>query len=147
MENKSGTRRQGREFALQILYQLELSSGLSSSHKVSKSFLETQMLDFFEHFEVPDKISGFSAILASGVVGNIAEIDNKIAANAENWRLERMDKVDRIVLRIAIFELFYAQDVSKSIVINEAIEIARKFGSERSASFVNGVLDCVARKL
>lgn len=147
MDNKPGKRRQGREFALQILYQFELSAGLSSTQIVSKSFFNTQMLDFFEHFEVPDQVSGFAAVLAGGVVGNIAEIDAKISENAENWRLERMDKVDRIILRIAIFELFFAKDLTKSIIMDEAIEIAKKFGSERSAAFVNGVLDRIAQGL
>jgi len=147
MKYKSGKRRKGRECALKILYQVESSFGLSSTQKLNKAALETQMIDFFDHFAVPDKISAFASHLASGVIGNIGQIDQRISENADNWRLERMDKIDRIILRIAVFELFFAKELTKSIVINEAIEVAKKFGSERSASFVNGILDRIARGL
>lgn len=79
--------------------------------------------------------------LVRGTVGHADEIDTLIVAQADNWRLERMSPVDRNILRLAVYEFLYEEDVPKLVVIDEAIELAKRFGSENSSSFVNGVLD------
>ena len=79
--------------------------------------------------------------LVSGTVEHVEEIDALIVAQADNWRLERMSPVDRNILRLAVYEFLYEEDVPKLVVIDEAIELAKRFGSENSSSFVNGVLD------
>jgi N utilization substance protein B len=81
--------------------------------------------------------------LVEGTLGHLGEIDELITSHAENWRLERMPVVDRNVLRLAIWELLYETDVPKIVVVNEAIELAKRFGSEQSGAFVNGLLDAV----
>lgn len=143
MTQKSGKRRLGRECALKLLYQAEASLGLPSN----TATLDSQMITFFNHFDISDKVATFASVLARGVVGNREQIDKIISENADNWRIERMDKIDRAVLRIAVYELFFAKELSKSIIINEAVDIAKAFGSEKSAAFVNGILDRIARGL
>jgi len=82
-----------------------------------------------------------AGVLARGTTIHLEEIDTLIVAQADNWRLERMSPVDRNILRLAVYEFLYQADVPKLVVIDEAIELAKYFGSENSSSFVNGVLD------
>ncbi len=83
--------------------------------------------------------------LVEGTVDNRSSIDALIRRHAENWRLERMPAIDRNILRLAIYEMQYESDVPKVVIVNEAIELAKKFGSESSGRFVNGLLDGVLR--
>lgn len=126
-----GIRRRGRELALQMLYQYELA-GIPPD-EVSASLEELQ--------QAPEAAQQFALELVRGVVANLAAIDACIAAQADNWRLDRMAAVDRNVLRLALFELLFQRDTPPPVVIDEAVEIAKRFGSEKSGQFVNGVLD------
>ena len=83
----------------------------------------------------------YAKALVAGALEHLSEIDELIGAQADNWRLERMPAVDRNVLRLAVFEFLYETDVPKLVVLDEAIELAKKFGSEQSGKFVNGLLD------
>ena len=96
------------------------------------------------HFELPEGARAFAKELVLGVVERRKELDADIAEHAANWRVERMAAVDRNVLRLAAFELRHA-DTPTAVVIDEAVELARRFGGERSPAFVNGVLDALAR--
>ncbi len=83
---------------------------------------------------------------ANGVLGRLADIDQMIRDSSEGWRLERMGKVDLALLRLALYEIYHEEDVPTKVAINEAVELAKEFGEERSASFVNGLLGKIERK-
>jgi N utilization substance protein B len=130
-------RRQAREAALQILFQAEFASPVSYM----------DLMGLFETHLEPES-RAYMQSLVEGVRTNQESIDQKIQAKSAHWKLARMAHVDRNVLRIAAYELFFAHEkVSPKIIINEAIEIAKKFGSSDSGSFVNGVLDAIAKDL
>ena len=130
-----GTRRKGRELALQALYQIEITGDPSVA-----------AVDLFlEHFEGNAAAKEFARRLVSGVVSQSAEIDRRIADCTENWRLERLAKVDLVVLRMATYELVFCPDIPSRVSLDEAIEIGKRFGSADSATFINGVLDHVAQ--
>lgn len=104
----------------------------------------------FEHFwdgqlEADAATRAFAERLVSGVAHERARLDRAIVEQARNWRLERMAVVDRNVLRLAVWELMFDPETPPPVVIDEAVEVARRFGSEQSASFINGVLDAVRR--
>ena len=126
-----GVRRRGRELALQMLYQ----------HELAGTDPETIFADFEELRDAPAEAREFAVALVRGVVERLPELDGQIGEQADHWRLERMATVDRNILRLALFELRFAPDTPAAVVIDEAVEIAKRFGSERSSQFVNGVLD------
>lgn len=129
-----GMRRKGRELALQALYQLDLS-GDEPGNAVRM---------FWEHCEAPTDARTFGEGLVGGVLEERARIDELITASSDNWRLGRLSHVDRNILRVATYELLCRCDVPASVAIDEAIEIAKRFGSDESPTFVNGVLDHIA---
>lgn len=102
---------------------------------------------FWAHFDPDGAGEGFARELIDGVLANQERIDGLITEATQHWRLARLSRVDLSVLRIATFELMACADIPASVTINEAIEIARRFGSEDSATFVNGVLDAIATRL
>ena len=131
-----GTRRKSRELALQVLYQGELAG-------------QTGLLDFEEfcvHFQVSKKAIPYAKKLLEGVQGKVEEINQLISRYAENWRLERMSAIDRNILRLAVFELHYQDDVPTSVAINEAVEISKRYSTDDSGPFINGILDAMAKE-
>jgi N utilization substance protein B len=126
-----GVRRRGRELALQILYQQELTS----------ADIDQIILGFEDLQKAPPVARQFAEELARGVLLRREEIDQNLESQADNWRLVRMAIVDRNVLRLAMYELMFEGDVPAAVVIDEAVEIAKRFGSERSSQFINGLLD------
>lgn len=130
-----GARRRGRELALQALYQLEVSGE-------SVGALDA----FFNQTDAGDRAKAFAAALVSGVRERLEQIDQLIVGASEHWRFERLSRVDLSVLRIAGFELL-SSNAPTSVVLDEAIEIARRFGTQESATFVNGILDQIAGQL
>jgi N utilization substance protein B len=129
-----GVRRQAREAALQALFQCDF---LGRWDVDSVTFC-------FEHFSVPEGCRDFAVRLSEGVITRIAKIDSLLTCASENWSLSRMGRVDRAILRLATYEISFLDDVPINVSINEAIEIAKRFGAEESPTFVNGVLDKVA---
>jgi transcription antitermination protein NusB len=129
------SRRKGRELALQMLFQWEV--GGHSPAKVLASFLPPLKAD--------SGVKDFARDLFEGTVASIDQIDPLLQRHAEHWKLQRMAAVDRNVLRLALYELLYEPDVPSAIVINEALELARRFSAADSAEFVNGVLDAVRK--
>jgi len=130
-----GTRRKVRELARQALYQIEITGDPSVS-----------AVDLFlHHFEGNAKTKEFARRLVSGVVSQQAAIDRRIDGCTENWKLERLAKVDLIILRMATYEIAFCPDIPSPVSLDEAIEIAKRFGSADSAMFVNGVLDQIAQ--
>jgi transcription antitermination protein NusB len=128
-------RRKSRELALQALYQIEITGDASAG-----------AVDLFlSHFEGSAKAKDFARQLVSGVVNQRMAIDSRIAQSAENWKLARMAKVDLVLLRMAAYELIFCPDIPTSVSFDEAIEIAKRFGTGDSPGFINGVLDQLAR--
>lgn len=130
-------RRQSREFALQILYQRD--AGGEPIEAVIASFWESQGV------AQPD-IRGFAEELVRGAERQRESIDQRIGAASEHWDPARMAAIDRTILRLAIFELLYRDDIPPKVSINEYIEIAKKFSTEDSGAFVNGILDRIWRE-
>lgn len=129
-----GMRRKGRELALQALYQVDFSTDDP----------RRAVQVFWEHCDAPDDARTFGEDLVGGVLSEQSRIDELIGGSSDNWRLERLSHVDRNILRVATYELLCRRDVPASVAIDEAIEIAKRFGSDESPTFVNGVLDHIA---
>ena len=131
-----GTRRKAREVALQALYQYEL---LQQGDRFSFE-------QFCSHFQVNKKAIPYARTLLVGIHENEKEIDQHISKYAENWRLERMSVIDRNILRLAVFELIYQNDIPASVAINEAVEIAKRYSTDDSGPFINGILDAMVKE-
>ncbi len=145
-----GPRRRARECALQILFSLDLNGGLTPPQALAhfwKDFAHEVRPASDEDGEPPREVVAFAEALVRGTVENIGEIDATIQRASKNWRLERMARVDRNVLRLATYELAHAPEVPAKVVINEAIEVAKRYGAAESAAFVNGLLDRIAQEL
>jgi N utilization substance protein B len=138
-----GTRRRAREFALQILYQLDAQELAVASDEQAIALFWRNFAAAGEDEQRGDdpETLGFAEKLVRGVRQHQAELDALIQKASKNWRLERMARVDRNLLRLALYELKYADDVPAKVAINEAIEIAKRFGTSESSAFVNGILD------
>ena len=132
-----GSRRKGRELALQMLYQWEV--GKHSPQEVLSTFLQTQKIDA--------ALESFARALFEGTVRESESLDRLMREHSEHWRLERMAAVDRNVLRLALYELLHCPETPPAVVINEALEIARRFSDKDSVEFVNGVLDAIRKTL
>ena len=136
--SKIGTRRKSRELALQMLFQLDL--GRQELEEVRRTF-------WGERKDLDQKIRGFSDDLFRIACERRDEIDRLIEDNAEHWRMERMAAVDRNLLRTSVAEFLGFPKTPRPVIINEALEIARRYSSPESVHFINGVLDSVAKEL
>jgi transcription antitermination protein NusB len=130
-----GNRRISREMALKILFQVDLVH-CNVDDASSYTFQTEQIMQLNE----PDAIIDFSQQLVRGVLSNLADIDPLIKEHASHWTIERMANIDRNILRIAIYEIVFIENIPKSVSINEAVELAKKYSTEGSFGFVNGVL-------
>lgn len=128
-----GLRRTARECALQMLYEMDV--GKHSKDEILQTFWRMN--------EQPEKVREFAEHLFGGTMERLREIDRIIERHAKNWRLARMAAVDRNIMRIAVFEFLSAGGTPETVVINEALEIAKKFSTQESAQFVNGILDSI----
>jgi transcription antitermination protein NusB len=133
-----GTRRKSREMVLQMLFQADM--GKMDAEQVRRTF-------WAEHATASGEVRGFADDLFRVATDRVAEIDGLIEKHAEHWRMERMAAVDRNLLRAAVAELIGFPATPRAVVINEALEIARKFSGPESVQFINGVLDSVGREL
>ena len=130
-----GNRRKGRELALQALYQIEITGDASMA-----------AVDLFlNHFEGNLEAKEFARRLVSGVISQRMEIDGIIQRCTEHWKLMRLAKVDLVILRMATYELVFCPDIPLNVSLDEAIEIGKRFSTDDSANFINGVLDQVAQ--
>ena len=135
---RAGPRRQARELALQLLYELDVR-GESTPGAVAEDFWNRQV--------APAEARSYAEVLVRGTKLYQPKIDELITRFAEHWDLDRMAVVDRNILRAGIFELLWGAQVPPKVVINEALEIAKKFSTDESTRFVNGLLDRVRREL
>lgn len=130
-------RRKAREYALQILFRTDFTE-----KKIEKRDLE----EFWSDKKEDDDVKEFAETLVKGTLNRLDEIDRMIERVAENWVLKRMAAVDRSILRFAAYEILYRNDIPSAVTINEALEIAKKYSSLDAASFLNGVLDRLAKE-
>jgi N utilization substance protein B len=137
----ASSRRRSREAALQVLYSVDVK-GRSGGPSIDP---EEAFERAAAHFELPEGARAFAKQLCCGVADRRDEIDRQLTSHSDHWRLERMAAVDRNVLRLAAYEILHTE-TPPSIAIDEAVELARRFGAERSPAFVNGVLDSLARE-
>jgi len=132
-----GKRRKARENALQILFQLEFNN----------TRVEEIITQFWKDKKTSQEIREYATWLVKGIISHQEEINKLIQSISDHWRLSRMALIDRNILRTAVFELLYEETIAPAIVINEAIEIAKKYSSDEAAAFVNGILDAIRKKL
>ncbi|MEP6916859.1 MAG: transcription antitermination factor NusB [Acidobacteriota bacterium] len=133
--------RRAREAALQMLYQWEV--GRASAHEAIVTYWPSHDRDG----EVGDPLREFANGLVRGTIARVTEIDAILAAHAQNWRVERMAVIDRLVLRLAVYELLAEPGTPAKVVINEALELARTYSGEEAVAFVNGVLDAARKEM
>jgi N utilization substance protein B len=137
-----GVRRQARECALQIVFQLDAWPNPSVADA------DDAIARFFENFDAPDeRARTLASSMARGVTEKRKGLDDLVQKHSPRWKMARMAMVDRNILRVAAWELSTDAETAAAVVIDEAVEIAKRFGAEQSASFVNGILDGVAREL
>lgn len=130
-------RRRAREYALQILFQIDFTE---------KKIGGIDFAEFWSEKKESGDVKEFTEKLVRGTLDKLDEIDKMIEKFTENWLLKRMAAVDRNILRFAVYEILYRKDIPSAVTINEAIEIAKKYSSTEAASFLNGVLDRLAKE-
>jgi len=131
-----GARRKARELALQMLYQ----------HDLSGNTPDTIVSTFEDLQKSKPNTREFATRIFKGTVENLTSIDEMIVQQADNWRLSRMAVVDRNIIRMSIYEFLHEKDTPKLVIIDEAIEIAKKFGTQKSSQFINGILDGILKR-
>ena len=134
----AGVRRMGRWFALQVLYALDLNPDQDAVEVVNGYRVGFEL-------DVDERSVSFARQLVAGALERRAEVDDVIQTASRNWRIERMSRVDRNILRLAASELMGAPEVPTKVVINEAVELAKRFGAAEAPAFVNGILDRIAQ--
>jgi N utilization substance protein B len=134
-------RHRAREAALQMLYQSEI--GRASAHEAIATYWPAHDADD----EVSAELREFANALVRGTLARLAEIDAVLATHTQNWRVERMAVIDRLVLRLAIYEMLAEPATPSKVVLNEAIELARAFSGDEAVGFVNGILDAARRQI
>ena len=146
------TRRKGREIALQVLYQIEMSNlpAKDALSQYKKHFIEAssdeEEVSSFEDVKDLEEAFNFASDLVLGIEKNKNFIDEKIKEYTRNWSFDRLNTTDKNILRIAIFEMFFRPDIPEVVSINEAVELAKLYGTDDSPAFVNGILDSIYKK-
>lgn len=130
-------RRKAREVTLQVLYALDV-------HEIDP---QESMALFWANFEAPEEARLFSSLLIEGTWDNREKIDGLIGSSSENWTISRMSRVDKSILRMAVYELLFCKDIPPKVTLNEAIDLGKVYGSENSGAFINGILDDLYGKL
>lgn len=137
------SRHKARQAALQILYRYDLSWQNQGTLPPVDQALAADLTKHFDHFQVPTELREFAAELVAGTLTERSELDNKIEAKTPNWKLSRMSVIDRNLLRMALYEMFHFKDVPVKVTMDEAIELAKQFGTQESPGFVNAILDAL----
>lgn len=131
-----GARRKARELALQMLFQHDMAG--NEPDMIIATFEDLQ--------KSKPNTREFAEKIFRGTVDHLTELDDMIQAQAENWRLSRMAVVDRNIIRMSVYEFLHESDTPKLVIIDEAIEIAKKFGTQKSSQFINGILDGILKR-
>lgn len=130
-----GARRRAREIALQMLYQME----------VNPADPQEALELFWRNLSASQPVKEFVGRIVTGVHGKREEIDKLIKKHSEHWRLDRMDWVDKSILRMGVFEILFCDDIPVKVSMNEAVDLGKKFGAEESGAFINGILDKISK--
>jgi N utilization substance protein B len=130
-------RRKAREVTLQVLYTLD----------VQEIDIQSAVERLWANFDAPEEARNFSSFLIEGAWNNRQQIDDLISGSSENWSMSRMSRVDKSILRMAVYELLFCEDIPPKVTLNEAIDLAKVYGSENSGAFINGILDALYGKL
>ena len=138
------SRHHAREVALQILYRYDVNRDAAIPPPTGHE-LASELRKHFDHFQVTDGVREFAAELVAGTLSQSAVIDEDIEKHAVNWKVSRMPLIDRNLLRMAYYELGHFPDIPPSVTIDEAIELAKQFGTAETPSFVNAILDHVRK--
>ncbi len=142
-------RRKAREYALQFLYRIDFFEGGGSGpkHYTKPGELKSELDSFWnEAGDAAQDVKSFAEDIITGTIKNLDEIDSVIQRIAEKWTLSRIASIDRNILRFACYELLFRKDIPGAVTINEALEIAKKYSTADSASFINGLLDRIAHE-
>ncbi|MGE5838982.1 MAG: transcription antitermination factor NusB [Deltaproteobacteria bacterium] len=132
-----GSRRRARELAIQVLFHMEYNPGDPG-----------ECFDrICECFEPPREVRAYAREVVLGVWEKKEELDQRMRRSSKNWRVERMSRVDRNILRLAIYEVLYRKDVPPKVSIDEAVELGKRYGTEESGAFINGILDHIYNEL
>lgn len=135
-------RRRAREYVLQFLYAWEINESINND----SSSLQEEIEKFWErNSEVDKSVKYFACDIILGTLEHLNEIDGIIKKYATKWDIERMINIDRNILRFSVYEIIYRLDIPFQVTINEAVEIAKKYSTKESASFINGILDRIAK--
>jgi N utilization substance protein B len=126
------SRTQARTVAAQVLYQVDVTG--------EREEIEAQMAPWLTEYKVPAASREFAVTLVRGVLEHMADIDARIAVQARDWTLDRMNTVDRNLLRLALFEMFYCPETPQRVAVNEVVELAKRFSGEEASRFINGIL-------
>lgn len=129
-------RTKARELALKCLYQIDITKEEASS----------ALTNFWQEHKAAKPVKEFTAQIIQGTLANLAQIDSVLSRYAQNWRLKRMAVIDRNILRLGCFELLFLEDIPPKVSINEAVELAKKYGDVDSSKFVNGILDKIHKQ-
>jgi N utilization substance protein B len=130
------SRRRARQYALQLLFQLDLTES---------DLTDEAWNEFWETNKEDDEVKDFTLSLVKGTLEHRDRLDELITEAAQNWSVKRMAVVDRNILRTAVYEIFYRDDIPHAVTINEAIDISKKYSTEDSSSFINGILDKICK--
>jgi len=128
-------RSRARELALMVLYQMDITRDTAAE----------ALKDFWENHKADADVRGFASQLVTGTIQNLERIDQVVRHCAENWEIHRMATVDRNILRLATYELLFVDEIPLKVSINEAVDLAKKFGDVESGRFVNGILDRIGK--
>jgi len=142
-------RRKAREYALQFLYRIDFleDSGEKQGHYAKPGELNKEFDSFWNDTgDVVNDVKSFAEDVIRGTINHLEEIDSVISQTAEKWTLSRIASIDRNIIRSATYELLFRKDIPFAVTINEALEIAKKYSTAESASFINGILDRISRE-
>ena len=137
------SRRKGRILAFQALYSWDVQNGESLDPSIPEGLLEFSWTS--PSSEISENILAFSRLLVTGTVENIKAVDEMIQKHLENWEIKRLNRVDLAIIRMSAYSLMFQTDMPPSVVIDEAIDISKEFGTDDSYRFVNGVLDSIKK--
>ena len=139
------SRRKGRILAFQALYSWDTGYSQTGDRSIPDGLLDFSWVDREKPLE--EEMTAFSRLLVTGTIENIDAVDSMIGKHLENWEIKRLNRVDLAVLRMSVFTLMFQIDIHPSIVIDEAVELSKEFGTDDSYRFVNGVLDSIRKTL
>jgi N utilization substance protein B len=142
------SRHRAREIALQVLYRYDVAAHSGGvNHVPSSRELAAEIAEHFDHFQVNAELREFAAQLVAGTLRDLTYLDQLLERQASNWKVSRMGFVDRSLLRMALYELIHFPDTQVAVIIDEAVELGKQFGTADTPSFVNGILDAVKNSI